>query len=418
MTTRTVKRAYKRRFYPTEAQAAELIRTFGCVRVVYNKALHYRTNTWYEQGERVSYAQTDKALTGWKKEPELAFLNEVSSVPLQQALRHLQTAFSNFFEGRAKYPKRKTRRKSRLSATYVRTGFRVKDGSIYLAKMSEPLTLATGDNPVPWEGVSSVTVTCDSAGRWFISALCETEIAPLPTRGKTVGIDLGVKDALVLSTGQRLNPTDVYDLPAKNKRVTRYQRALSRKVKGSKNWEKAKLKLSCAHAAARDAKTDWLHQTTTTLVRTYDVICIEDLNVFGMTKAARGKGRAAKAGLNRSILDHNFAQFRTLLEYKAQWYGKQVVAIDRFFPSSKRCNTCGVVREYLSLSARFWTCKACGTRLDRDINAAQNIHAAGLAVYACGDGVRPAKKPLAGFKGGLSLVKQETPGSDTGNPLL
>ena len=153
-------------------------------------------------------------------------------------------------------------------------------------------------------------------------------------------------------------------------------------------------------------------------MRDYDVICIEDLNVAGMTKATRGKGRAAKAGLNRSILDHNFAQFRTLLEYKAEWYGKQVVAIDRFFPSSKRCSECGTVRERLSLSARFWTCGACGARLDRDMNAAQNIHAAGLAVYACGDGVRPAKKPLAGFRGGLSLVKQETPGSDAGNPLL
>ncbi|MDY3049497.1 MAG: RNA-guided endonuclease TnpB family protein [Rothia sp. (in: high G+C Gram-positive bacteria)] len=417
MTTRTVKRAYKRRFYPTETQAAELMRTFGCVRVAYNKALHYRTNTWYEQGQRISYAQTDKALTGWKKEPELAFLNEVSAVPLQQALRHLQTAFSNFFEGRARYPKRKTRRNSKLAATYTKAGFRIKDGAIYLAKMSEPLTFATGDSPVPWETVSSLTVSRDSAGRWFVSALCETEIAPLPTRGKTVGIDLGVKDALTLSTGQRLNPSDSYDLAAKNKRVTGYQRALSRKVKGSKNWEKAKLKLSRAHAAARDAKTDWLHQTTTALVRDYDVICIEDLNVAGMTKATRGKGRAAKAGLNRSIFDHNFAQFRTLLEYKAEWYGKQVVAIDRFFPSSKRCSECGTVRERLSLSARFWTCKACGARLDRDMNAAQNIHAAGLAVYACGDGVRPAKKPLAGFRGGLSLVKQETPGSDARNLL-
>lgn len=215
MTTRTVKRAYKRRFYPTETQAAELMRTFGCVRVVYNRALKYRTDTWYEKGERISYAQTDKALTGWKKEPELAFLSEVSSVPLQQALRHLQTAFSNFFEGRARYPKLKTRRKSKQAATYSQRGFRVKDGRIYLAKMSEPLALAAGDNPVPWETATSLTVTRDTAGRWFISALCETEIAPLPTRGKTVGIDLGVKDALVLSTGQKLNPTDVYDLAAK-----------------------------------------------------------------------------------------------------------------------------------------------------------------------------------------------------------
>lgn len=412
-----MKRAYKRRFYPTPTQATELERTFGCVRLVYNKALKYRTDTWYEQGKRVSYAQTDKALTSWKKEPELAFLNEVSSVPLQQALRHLQSAFTNFFEKHAQYPTFKTKRRSKASASYMRTGFRIKNGLIYLAKMSEPLQLATGDTPVPWGEATSLTITRDKAGRYFVSALCETPISPLPTRGKTVGIDLGVKDALVLSTGQKINPVDAFDLTRKQERIRHYQRSLARKVKGSANREKAKLKLARAYARLDDAKRDWLHQTTTSLIRTYDVICLEDLNVSGMTRKDKGRGRKAKTGLNRGILTNNFSELHSMLEYKADWYGKDVVTIDRFFPSSRRCNACGYIREKLPLSTRFWTCKACGTRLDRDVNAAKNIHAAGLAVYACGDGVRPAKKPLSEGAGGLLSVKQEARGSDAVNPL-
>lgn len=398
MSTKTVKRSFKFRFYPTAEQETELLRTWGCVRVVYNKALDLRTQSWYKEQRRVSYAETDKALTSWKREEDLAFLNEVSSVPLQQCLRHLQSAFVNFFEKRARYPRFKTRRKNKLSLTYSERGFRFDDeGYLYIAKLSDPLNVVFS-RPFPLDTCKTVVVSRDSAHRWFISFSCEDEVEQRPMTGKTVGVDLGVKDALVLSTGEKINPDDQFEVKKKRNTIKRRQRQLSRKAKGSQNREKARLKLARAHVNLTDAKRDWMHKVTTDLVQRFDVISIEDLNVRGMTSAARGKGRKAKAGLNRGIMQNSFGELRTMLEYKADWYGGEVVAIDRYFPSTKLCSECGTVTESKPLSIRFWKCD-CGTVHDRDINAARNINAAGLAVYACGDGVRPAKKPLASSAG-------------------
>ena len=382
MATQTIRRAYKFRFYPTPVQADNLIQTWGCVRVVYNKALEMRTAAWYEKQERVSYADTDKALTRWKKTDELAFLREVSSVPLQQALRHLQTAFTNFWAKRAKYPRFKSLKKSNLGLRYTLGGLRLRNGQVFLAKHEEPLNIVWSRS-VDLSTVSSATVTRDRAGRWFISLLAEETVASLPVTGKTVGIDLGVKDVVVTSTGAPYNPSDVFDVAKKQELVIRRQKSASRKSKGSKNRDKARTKLARAQVQLADAKRDWLHKTTTRLVENFDVICIEDLNVRGMTSSATGKGRAAKAGLNRGILSHNFAEFREMLEYKAKWYGKEVVVIDRYYPSSKRCSDCGQINPDLTLRHRYWTC-SCGTHHDRDINAAKNIKAAGLAVLASG----------------------------------
>lgn len=202
MTTH-VKRAFKYRFYPTEAQAAELSRTFGCVRKVYNMALAARTEAWARQ-ERVNYNQTSAMLTAWKKTEELAYLNEVSSVPLQQALRHLQAAFASFFAKRAKYPRFKAKKKSRASAEYTSSAFRFRDGLLYLAKMADPLDIAWS-RPLP-DGATPTTVTAsrDSAGRWFVSLLCEDpSVKPLAAAGTAVGIDVGLEHLLTLSTGRR-----------------------------------------------------------------------------------------------------------------------------------------------------------------------------------------------------------------------
>ena len=383
MATKDVHRAYKYRFYPTPEQEENLIRTWGCVRVVYNKALETRTSAWYERQERVSYADTDKALTEWKKTDDLAFLREVSSVPLQQALRNLQTAFSNFWGKRAKYPRFKSLKKSNLGLKYTKSGMSLRNGKVKLAKHSEPLNIVWS-RPVDLDSVLSATVTRDKSGRWFISLLAAETVTSKPVTGRTVGIDLGVKDALVTSNGSRHNPSDMFDVKQKQALVTKRQKALSRKTKGSKNRAKARIKLARAHAKLADAKRDWLHKVTTRLVEDFDVICIEDLNVRGMTASATGKGRAAKAGLNRGIMAHNFGEFRELLEYKADWYGKEVAVIDRFYPSSKLCSECGLINDGLKLGHRFWTCP-CGAHHDRDINAAKNIKAAGLAVLASGD---------------------------------
>lgn len=393
MSNKKVKRAFKFRFYPTPVQEEELLCTWGCVRLVYNKALTMRHTAWYKNQERINYAQTCTALTQWKKQDDLSFLKEVSSVPLQQCLRHLQAAFVNFFEKRAGYPKFKSYKKSRLGLTYSASGFRFKRNDLYIARLKEPLNVVWSRD-FDRDTVSTVTITRDKANRWFVSCLGEVAIEKRRVTGKTVGVDMGVKDTLVLSTGEKLSPRDDRNMKKKLAKVIKYQRRLSKKQIGSKNFAKAKTKLSKAHAEVVDARKDWIHKTTTQLVKDFDIVCIEDLNVRGMTRAVRGKGRKAKAGLNRRILEQSFAEIRYCLEYKAHDCGGEVVAIDRFFPSSKTCSSCGHINESLTLSQRFWTCVSCNEHHDRDINAAENIHAAGLAVLACGDSVRPAKKPL------------------------
>ncbi|MCX4616039.1 transposase [Streptomyces mirabilis] len=379
MTTH-VKRAFKYRFCPTDAQAAELSRTFGCVRKVYNMALAARTEAWVIRQERVNYNATSAMLTAWKETEELAYLNEVSSVPLQQALRHLQTAFTHFFGKRARYPRFKSRKKSRKSAEYTTSAFRFRDGELRLAKMSEPLAVVWS-RPLP-EGVSpsTVTVSQDAAGRWFVSMLCDDPgVKPLPARGNAVGIDAGLGHLLTLSTGEKIaNPRhERRDRAA----LAREQRRLAKKEKGSANRARARLKVAKIHARIADRRRDTLHKITTRLVRENQMIVIEDLTVRNMVKSHR---------LARAISDAAWSEFRSMLEYKAQWYGREVIAVDRWFPSSRRCSACGTLREAMPLNVRTWTCD-CGTTHDRDVNAAHNLLAAGLAVTVCGAGVRPQR---------------------------
>ena len=381
-----MKKAFKFRFYPTQEQSEVLERTYGCVRLVYNKALEERTRSWYEDHVSLDYVGTAKLLTEWRNSEELGFLSEVSVVPLQQSLRHLQKAFTSFWKKTAKYPKFKSRKNSTLGLEYSRSGFSIKNGNVFIAKIKSPLNI-NYSQPIQLENVSTITIKKDRAERWFISMLTEVEIEEKRISGKTVGIDIGAKDALVLDNGQKINPSDLFDVEKKDAKIKKYQKQLSKKEKASKNRAKARLKLARAYAEKRDAQRDWLHKVTTWLVEEFDVICLEDLNIRGMTRKIKGKGKSAKSGLNRSILTHNLSEFRAMVEYKAQWYGKECVAIDRFYPSSKRCSKCGEINQELTLSDRHWTCQ-CGAKHDRDVNAATNIKAAGLAVLACGDGVR------------------------------
>ncbi|MGW3656776.1 RNA-guided endonuclease InsQ/TnpB family protein [Streptomyces sp. NPDC005151] len=391
MTTH-VKRAFKYRFYPTDAQAAELSRTFGCVRKVYNMALAARTQAWARQ-ERVNYNQTSAMLTVWKKTEELAYLSEVSCVPLQQTLRHLQVAFTNFFGRRAKYPRFKSRKKSRKSAEYTTSAFRYRDGKLTLAKMSEPLAIVWS-RPLP-EGVSpsTVTVSQDSAGRWFVSMLCDDPaVKPLPATDAAVGIDVGLNHLLTLSTGEKI--TNPQHERRDRARLALAQRRLAKKAKGDgTNRAKARRKVAKIHTRITDRRRDHLHKLSTRLVRENQTLVIEDLTVRNMVK---------NRSLARAISDAAWSEFRSMLEYKAAWYEREVIAVDRFFPSSKLCSTCGTIASKMPLHVREWTCD-CGTTHDRDINAAKNLLAAGLAVTVCGAGVRPQRST----PGGQSATKQK-----------
>lgn len=387
-----MKRAFKYRFYPTQVQAAELSRTFGCVRKVYNLALQARSEAWNLRGERVSCGATSAMLTAWKKSGELAYLGQVSSVPLQQALRHLQGAFTGFWGKRGGYPVFKTRKKSRRSAEYTSSGFRYRDGRLTLAKMSDPLSVVWS-RPLPVGAEpSTVTVSQDRAGRWFASLLCEDRPAmPAPVHA-AVGIDAGITSLVTLSTGEQVsNPKHERK---DRERLARAQRDLARKAPGvGSNRAKARLKVARAYARVADRRRDFLHKLTTRLVRDNQVVVIEDLGVRNLLR---------NHSLARAIGDAAWSELRFMLEYKTAWYGRELVVVDRWFPSTKLCSTCGTIATAMPLNVRMWTCH-CGTTHDRDVNAAINILAAGLAVTACGDGVRPQRNT----PGGQSSMKQE-----------
>lgn len=362
-------RALKYRFEPTAEQAALLARTFGCVRYVWNHALAERQRAYAVEGRSVSYAETDRMLTALKADGEHEWLRDVSSVPLQQALRHLQGAYAAFFARRARYPRFKAKRRCRDSATFTRNGFSWRGGELRIAKLSEPLAIRWS-RLLP-EGVqpSSVTVSRDAAGRWFVSILCEDpSITPLPRVEGTVGIDAGLTALVTLSTGEKIaNPRHERRDRAK---LAKAQRSLSRKRKGSANRAKAKVKVARVHARIADRRRDHLHKLTTRLVRENQVLAVEDLTVRNMTR---------NHSLARAISDAAWSEMRSMLEYKADWYGRTVVAVDRWYPSSKTCSGCGTMAAAMPLAVREWECSDCGTVHDRDVNAARNILSAGLA---------------------------------------
>ena len=373
------KRAYKYRMYPSSEQKQILARTFGCARFVYNWALRLRSDAYYERQERIGYHQTSSMLTDLKKQPEYAWLNEVSCVPTQQALRHLDKAYRNFFEGRADYPKFHSRH-GEQSAEYTTSAFKWDGKSLTLAKMDAPLDIVWS-RPLP-KGCKPTTVTVmkDTAGRYFVSILVEEDIKPLPVVNKQVGLDLGLKSMVILSTGEHVgNP---HFFRKDEKRLAKAQRRHASKKKGSKNRAKARLKVARIHAQIADRRRDYQHKLSTRIVHENQVICIESLSVKNMVKNPH---------LAKSISDVGWGEFVRQLEYKAQWYGRTLVKIDKWYPSSKRCSHCGHVLDSLSLDVRFWMCPKCHTFHDRDINAAKNVLAAGLAVSACGEAVRPGR---------------------------
>ena len=367
------KRAYKFRFYPDPQQEKLLAQTFGCVRFVYNHILRYRTDAYYQAKAKVNYVGANAKLTEIKQLPELAFLNDVSSVPLQQCLRNQQTAFKNFFEGRAKYPVFKSKR-HRQSAEFTYRAFTFKNGELKLAKCDKPLTIRWS-RQLPSDP-TTVTVSKDQAGRYFVSCLCEFEPTLLPITDKKVGIDVGIKDLFVTSDGFKSgNPRYTAQHAAK---LAKYQRRLAKKKIGSKNRLKAKRKIARIHAKITDCRLDNLHKLSRKLINENQVVCAENLAVKNMIKHPT---------LAKSIADASWGEFTRQLEYKANWAGRTYVEIDRFFPSSKRCACCGFVKEHMPLDVRSWQCPECGTTHDRDINAAHNILAAGLAVLAFGENV-------------------------------
>ena len=400
-----IQRAYRYRFYPTPEQASVLSRTFGCVRLVYNRALDVRTAAWHAEQRRLTYSQTSAMLTSWKRTEELAFLNEVAAVPLQQSLRHLQRAFVAFWAGRSRYPRFKTKRRHHDAAEYTRSAFRFQGGQLTLIRLAGPLHIRWS-RPLP-EGCqpSTVTVSRDPAGRWYVSLRVEDPtVHPLPPAQAQIGIDAGLTSLVTLSTGEKItNPRHASrDL----KRLANAQRVLSRRQKGSNNHGRARLQVARIHARIADRRCDHLYKLTTRLVRENQTVVIEDLNVRGMI---------ANHLLAMAISDAAWGELRRMLQYKCTWYGRDLIIVDRWLPSSRTCSSCGHLTDRLPLSVRMWECQRCGSCHDRDVNAAKNVLAAGRAVAACGAGVRPHRESS---REGRPAAKQEAQRATAGIPAV
>ncbi len=375
--------------YPSAGQCTALAKAFGCALVVYNDALRARETA---RGEGKPFPKTGDLsktlITEAKNTPERAWLAEVSAVVLQQSLRDLDTAYRNFFEGlkgkrpRMGAPRYKSKRDNRQSVRFTANArwSVTPGGKLRLPKI--------GDVKVKWSRTlpsapSTVTVVKDCAGRYFASFVVETgpeEV--LPDVASEVGIDLGLGHFAVLSDGTKVDSPRF--LRRAEKRLKKAQRALSRKEKGSSNRNKARIKVARAHAKVADARRGFHHQLSTKLIRENQAVAVEDLAVRGL----------ARTRLAKSVHDAGWSAFVGMLEYKAARYGRTLVKIGRFEPTSQVCSRCGVKDGPKPLNVRVWTCGACGAVLDRDINAAVNVaKAAGLAVSACGAQVRPGLVP-------------------------
>ncbi|MFF8638131.1 RNA-guided endonuclease InsQ/TnpB family protein [Streptomyces pilosus] len=393
---------YGFRLYPSVGQRTALARAFGCARVVYNDALRARETA---RAEGLPFSKigdlSKRLITKAKQTPERAWLGEVSAVVLQQSLRDLDAAYRNFFDGlkglrpRMGAPRYKSRKDSRQAVRFTANArwSITPGGKLRLPKI--------GDLKVKWSRAlpsvpSTVTVIKDSAGRYFASFVVETgpeEVLPETT--PELGIDLGLGHFAVLSDGTKIDSPRF--LRRAEKRLKKAQRSLCRKEKGSKNRDKARIRVARAHARVADARREFHHQLSTKLIRENQAIAVEDLAVKGL----------ARTRLAKSIHDAGWSAFVAMLEYKAARYGRTFVKIGRFEPTSQVCSQCGVKDGPKPLHVRVWTCGTCGAVLDRDINAAVNVaRAAGLAVTACRAQVRRASVPAPRSEAGTHPTPQ------------
>ena len=390
-------KAYRYRVYPTPEQESLLRRTMGCARLVYNRALAERTQGWYERQEKIDYIKTSAMLTQWKKQEDLQLLNEVSSVPLQQGLRHLQKAFANFWAGHAKYPNFKKKHHGG-SAEFTKSAFKWKDGQVWLAKCSEALPIRWSRQLPKGCEPSTITVKLDASGRFHVSLLVDTVIEPLPKTDKSIGLDVGITSLIATSNGDKIsNPRHFKRLRSKLRQV---QKSLSRNQKESNNRQNQRQLVAKVHAQITDSRKDFLHKLTTQLVRENQTIVVEDLAIKNMVKNHK---------LARSISDASWGELVRQLTYKCEWYGRELIKIDRWFPSSKRCGNCGHIVNKIPLNIRKWDCPKCQVSHDRDINASKNILAAGLAVSVCGAHIRPDNQMVEGQLRNPARAKKQKP---------
>jgi len=366
---KVINKTYRFRIYPNKEQEVLLNKHFGCSRFVYNYFLNKRKEQYQKDKKSDNYYAQAKTLTDLKKQEDTIWLKEVNSQTLQFALRSLDTAYVNFFRGNAQFPKFKSR-KHKNTFTVPQFG-KLEDGKIILPKFKDGVKVKLHREVRGKIGKMSITKT--PTGKYYVSIFTEQQIEDLPKTNKQVGIDLGLKDFVITSNDKKFKNNRYTKKYAKQLRKA--QQHLSRKQKGSNGFEKQKLKVAKIHEKITNCRLDTLHKVSYQLVNENDLIVCEDLNVKGMIKNHK---------LSKHIADASWGNFVTLLQYKCNWYGKELVKVNRFYPSSKTCGDCGWINQELKLSDREWTCNSCGVVHDRDVNASRNILKEGLKILGQG----------------------------------
>ena len=370
-------KSIKIRIYPDSVQKEFISKQLGCCRLIYNKLLDYKKTQYEQNKQSISLSQLGKYLTNLKKQNDYLFLNDVYTICLQQSIQDLIKAYDNFFKLHKGYPKFKSKKDNEQSCRFTNSMFKfnkkkingnritlIKQLKNILFKCSRKDEIYLNHNE---KYIHSVTLTKTSTEKYYLSILIDYNINQKENIDSVIGLDLGIKDFIVDSNGNRYENKHFYK--NQERKLKKINKQLSRKQNGSNNRNKVRIKLAKVHEKIRNQRLNYLHQITSKLVNENQIICIEDLNVKGMMSNHK---------LAKSIQDLSLYEFRRQLEYKCKWYGRQLIVIDKFYPSSKTCHNCGYVYKGLKLSEREWICPHCKSKIDRDYNASLNILDEGL----------------------------------------